>query len=158
MYAATLRLRFAGPRRPLDNWYHPLSIGQALPTLPIWLDSSRAISLDLPDELRRDVPGFADLLDLISPRLLWTVSKLLTLARNVLEPDDSSPKLSMTLIDCARPSRMTSVHACQKSLSPHSENDLSVSIRSVLHQQVLSNVEYCPIFVTGFRRQYRDGR
>jgi hypothetical protein len=47
MYAATLRLRFEGSRRPMDNWYHPLSIGQALPTLPIWLDSKRAISLDL---------------------------------------------------------------------------------------------------------------
>jgi hypothetical protein len=47
MYAATLRLRFEGSRRPMDNWYHPLSIGQPLPTLPIWLDSQRAISLDL---------------------------------------------------------------------------------------------------------------
>ncbi len=31
----------------MDNWYHPLEIGQALPTLPVWLKEAWAISLDL---------------------------------------------------------------------------------------------------------------
>jgi hypothetical protein len=30
-----------------DNWYHALAIGQPLPTLPIWLNETLAISLDL---------------------------------------------------------------------------------------------------------------
>ncbi len=47
MYAATLRTRYEGRRRLMDNWYHPLAIGQPLPTLPIWLKESWAISLDL---------------------------------------------------------------------------------------------------------------
>jgi hypothetical protein len=47
MYAATLRLRYEGDRRLMDNWYHPLAIGQTLPTLPIWLKETWAIALDL---------------------------------------------------------------------------------------------------------------
>jgi len=47
MYAVTLRLRYEGRRRMMDNWYHPLTIGQPLPTLPIWLKGSLAIALDL---------------------------------------------------------------------------------------------------------------
>jgi hypothetical protein len=47
MYAATLRTRDEGRRRMMDNWYHALSIGQPLPTLPIWLKEDWAISLDL---------------------------------------------------------------------------------------------------------------
>jgi hypothetical protein len=47
MYAATLRMRYEDRRRMMDNWYHPLSIGQPLPTLPIWLKETWAISLDL---------------------------------------------------------------------------------------------------------------
>jgi hypothetical protein len=47
MYAATLRMRYEDRRRMMDNWYHPLAIGQALPTLPIWLKENWAISLDL---------------------------------------------------------------------------------------------------------------
>jgi hypothetical protein len=47
MYAATLRMRYEGRRRILDNWYHPLAIGQPLPTLPIWLKETWAIALDL---------------------------------------------------------------------------------------------------------------
>lgn len=46
MYAATLRMRHEDRRRMMDNWYHPLFIGQALPTLPIWLTETSAISLD----------------------------------------------------------------------------------------------------------------
>jgi hypothetical protein len=47
MYAATLRMRYEDRRRMMDNWYHPLTIGQPLPTLPIWLKETWAISLDL---------------------------------------------------------------------------------------------------------------
>lgn len=46
-YAATARTRFEGKRRLMDMWYHPLPIGQVLPTLPIWLERDLAISLDL---------------------------------------------------------------------------------------------------------------
>jgi Protein of unknown function (DUF4058) len=46
-YAATLRTRYDGFRKMMDNWYHPLAYGQPLPTLPIWLQESFAISLDL---------------------------------------------------------------------------------------------------------------
>ena len=31
----------------MDNWYHPLAIGQSLPTLPVWLKETKAISLVL---------------------------------------------------------------------------------------------------------------
>lgn len=47
MYAVTVRTRFENRRRMMDSWYHPLAIGQPLPTLPIWLTESWAISLDL---------------------------------------------------------------------------------------------------------------
>jgi len=47
MYAATLRMRYEDHRRMMDNWYHPLTIGLPLPTLPIWLKETWAISLDL---------------------------------------------------------------------------------------------------------------
>jgi hypothetical protein len=47
MYATTLRPRYEGRARLMDNWYHSLSIGQPLPELPIWLKESWAISLDL---------------------------------------------------------------------------------------------------------------
>jgi Protein of unknown function (DUF4058) len=47
MYAATLRMRYEDRRRMMDNWYHPLAIGQPLPTLPIWLTETNAISHDL---------------------------------------------------------------------------------------------------------------
>jgi hypothetical protein len=32
---------------PMDNWYHPLNLGQPLPTLPVWLTETHAVSLDL---------------------------------------------------------------------------------------------------------------
>jgi hypothetical protein len=47
MYAATLHMRHENRRPLMDNWYHPLVIGHPLPTLPIWLTETRAISLDL---------------------------------------------------------------------------------------------------------------
>ena len=52
MYAATLRMRDEDRRRMMDHWYHPLAIGQPLPTLPIWLTETRAISLDLESSYR----------------------------------------------------------------------------------------------------------
>jgi len=47
MYAATVRMRHEGLRPLMDNWYNRLALGQALPTLPIWLNESLAVSLDL---------------------------------------------------------------------------------------------------------------
>ena len=47
IYAVTIRTRYEGHRRMIDNWYHPLALGQVLPTLPIWLKESWAISLEL---------------------------------------------------------------------------------------------------------------
>lgn len=47
MYAVTVRMRYEHRRRMLDSWYHPLSLGRELPTLPVWLKESLAISLEL---------------------------------------------------------------------------------------------------------------
>jgi Protein of unknown function (DUF4058) len=47
MYAVTLRARYEARKKLLDTWYHPLAIGQSLPTLPIWLNEKLPISLDL---------------------------------------------------------------------------------------------------------------
>ncbi len=46
-YAVTMRVRYEGLRRLMDTWYHPLALGEPLPTLPIWLKETWAISLDL---------------------------------------------------------------------------------------------------------------
>ena len=47
MCALTVRKRHEENRRLTDSWYHPLDVGQPLPTLPIWLKENWAISLDL---------------------------------------------------------------------------------------------------------------
>jgi hypothetical protein len=47
MYASTCRLRNEGERRLMENWYYPLAIGEPLPTLPVWLNSTLAVSLVL---------------------------------------------------------------------------------------------------------------
>jgi hypothetical protein len=47
MYAVTLRTRLEGRRKMMDTWYQPLAIGQKLPTLPIWLTKTLAVSLEL---------------------------------------------------------------------------------------------------------------
>lgn len=47
IYAVTARTRYEDRRRMLDAWYYPLVLGQPIPTLPIWLKESWAISLDL---------------------------------------------------------------------------------------------------------------
>ena len=48
LYAVTIR----GRKRPrqrslLDTWYYPMSMGQPLPALPIWLDDDLSIDMDL---------------------------------------------------------------------------------------------------------------
>lgn len=47
IYAVTMRVRRDGRRKLMDNWYHPLILGQPLPTLPVWLHATHAISLEL---------------------------------------------------------------------------------------------------------------
>jgi Protein of unknown function (DUF4058) len=48
LYAVTVRGRKrVGRRLMLDAWFHPMRIGQPLPTLPIWLDVDLGVSLDL---------------------------------------------------------------------------------------------------------------
>jgi hypothetical protein len=46
-YAVTCRKRAVGRRTKLDSWTYPLTVGQLLPKLPIWLTESHAVSLDL---------------------------------------------------------------------------------------------------------------
>jgi hypothetical protein len=48
LYAVTLRGRKPPKRRPLlDAWFYPMTIGQPLPTIPIWLTPNLRISLPL---------------------------------------------------------------------------------------------------------------
>jgi hypothetical protein len=48
IYAVTLRGRKpAGKRSRLDSWFYPITLGQPLPTLPIWLDAELGVFLDL---------------------------------------------------------------------------------------------------------------
>jgi Protein of unknown function (DUF4058) len=47
IYAVTCRKRKAGKRTQLDSWATPLVIGQPLPILPIWLEETLPVSLDL---------------------------------------------------------------------------------------------------------------
>jgi hypothetical protein len=48
LYAATIRARKRPERRALlDVWNYPMSVGQALPTLPIWLSPDRRVLLPL---------------------------------------------------------------------------------------------------------------
>lgn len=46
-YAATCRRRQVGLQTKLDAWSRPLAIGQALPTLPVWLSETLTVTLDL---------------------------------------------------------------------------------------------------------------
>lgn len=46
-YAVTCLKRQVGAQSKLDTWSFPLSIGQPLPSLPVWLSESQAIVLDL---------------------------------------------------------------------------------------------------------------
>jgi hypothetical protein len=48
LYSVTLRLRAVPEHRPvLDAWFYPMTIGQPLPTLPIWLSTDRRVMLAL---------------------------------------------------------------------------------------------------------------
>jgi hypothetical protein len=47
IYAATCRSRKVRERPRLEIWAYPLAVGRNLPTLPLWLDEDRVVSLDL---------------------------------------------------------------------------------------------------------------
>jgi hypothetical protein len=47
IYAVTCRGRKVGDRPRLETWAYPLTVGQPLPTLPLWLSEDRAVSLEL---------------------------------------------------------------------------------------------------------------
>ena len=47
LYAVTCRKRSGGRRTKLDSWFRPLTIGQPLPSLPVWLSETQTVSLDL---------------------------------------------------------------------------------------------------------------
>ena len=47
MYAATSRSTKKDAKWLIESWMQPLSIGQPLPTLPLWLADDLAIPLDL---------------------------------------------------------------------------------------------------------------
>lgn len=48
LYSVTIRARKRPERRSLlDLWYYPMTIGQALPTLPIWLSPDLRVLLPL---------------------------------------------------------------------------------------------------------------
>jgi Protein of unknown function (DUF4058) len=47
LYAVACRLTREGEAGRLETWSHSLAIGQALPTLPLWLASDLAVPLDL---------------------------------------------------------------------------------------------------------------
>lgn len=47
LYAASCRWRPLGKRMLLQTWSHTLTLGQPLPTLPLWLTGNLAVPLDL---------------------------------------------------------------------------------------------------------------
>ena len=48
LYAATMRGRKQVRRRPLlDAWFYPMTVGQPLPSLPLWLDIDLGVTVDL---------------------------------------------------------------------------------------------------------------
>lgn len=57
IYATTCRYRHVGEQWKLEIWAHPLQIGRALPTLPLWLASDRAVPLDLEQTYRDTCAG-----------------------------------------------------------------------------------------------------
>ncbi|MBL8794367.1 MAG: DUF4058 family protein [Planctomycetia bacterium] len=52
LYGAAYRLRGDAPRFNLDLWVEPLTLGAALPTLPLWLSDELAVPLDLEETYR----------------------------------------------------------------------------------------------------------
>ena len=47
IYAVTVRVRQTRDGRRMESWFHPLTIGQPLPQLPIWLADDIVVPLDL---------------------------------------------------------------------------------------------------------------
>ena len=47
IYAVTCRKRQAGRQSKVDTWSFPLTVGQPLPSLPVWLSETRTVTLDL---------------------------------------------------------------------------------------------------------------
>lgn len=48
LYCVTIRSRKPPARRAvLEMWYYPLALGQALPTIPIWLNDELRVQLPL---------------------------------------------------------------------------------------------------------------
>jgi hypothetical protein len=47
IYAVTCRKRTVERKTRLESWFHALAVGQPLPSLPVWLTESNAVSLDL---------------------------------------------------------------------------------------------------------------
>jgi hypothetical protein len=47
IYAAACRWKEQRRRDRFETWFHPLTVGQPLPTLPLWLDDDLAVPLDL---------------------------------------------------------------------------------------------------------------
>jgi hypothetical protein len=47
IYAVSARWSRRGDARLLETWAHPLTVGQPLPTLPLWLAADLAVPLDL---------------------------------------------------------------------------------------------------------------
>jgi hypothetical protein len=47
LYAAACRWRRAGDAWSLETWAHALTVGQPLPTLPLWLADNLAVPLEL---------------------------------------------------------------------------------------------------------------
>lgn len=46
-YAVTCRKRQLGGQTKLDTWSFPLTTGQPLPSLPVWLSETQSLTLDL---------------------------------------------------------------------------------------------------------------
>ena len=47
IYVATLRGRRVKGKRRVNTWYYPLAVGEPLPTLPLWIDDTVAVPLEL---------------------------------------------------------------------------------------------------------------
>lgn len=47
IYAVSLRTRAAKSGQAVEAWYHPLAVGQNLPTLPLWLAERLSVPLEL---------------------------------------------------------------------------------------------------------------
>jgi hypothetical protein len=53
LYAASCRWVMSENRTRLQTWSHVLSLGQPLPTLPLWLSKELSVPLDLEQSYER---------------------------------------------------------------------------------------------------------